>query len=130
MRRVVLDSSTLISAFLTPRGTCAEVLLRAKDGYQLFLSDEIVAETTSSLLLDEKSQQKYGYGYHEVEEYALSLLAGAMKVGELPQTCMVPVDQKDDIIIATALVAQAQFVVTGDRKHLLSMNEYQGIAII
>ena len=130
MPKVVLDSSTLISAFLTPQGTCAEVLRRAQGHYELCLSDEIMAETASSLLHDEKSQARYGYEREEVEKFILALDAAATIVSELPQERMVPNDPKDDIIIGTALRAEAQFVITGDRNHLLVLGEYQDIAII
>lgn len=130
MPKVVLDSSILISAFFTPHGTCAEVLRRAPEHYHLYLSDEIIAETTSSLLYDEKSMARYGYGREEVEEFVVSLDQVATMVTDLPQERIVPKDPKDDIIIATALKAQAHYVVTGDRVHLIAMGEYRGIGII
>jgi predicted nucleic acid-binding protein len=39
-------------------------------------------------------------------------------------------DPKDDPIIATALVAKADYLVTGDRAHLLPIREYQSIRIV
>ncbi len=38
-------------------------------------------------------------------------------------------DPDDDVVIGTALAAQAQWVVTGD-KPLLSVSEYQGVRIV
>ena len=39
-------------------------------------------------------------------------------------------DADDDHVIAAAVAAQAQLIVTGDRKHLLPIGSHQGIAII
>ena len=36
-------------------------------------------------------------------------------VGDLPQLRVVPSDPSDDVIVATALKAGAQYLVTGDR---------------
>jgi uncharacterized protein len=42
---------------------------------------------------------------------------------------VVPLDPKDDVIVATAIRAQAEYLVTGDR-HLLSLGSYRGIQIV
>jgi predicted nucleic acid-binding protein len=39
-------------------------------------------------------------------------------------------DADDDHVIAAAVAARAQFIVTGDRKHLLPIGSHQGIAIV
>ena len=50
---------------------------------------------------------------------------------ELPDlTGAVPLDPKDDVILATAVAAKADHLVTGDRKHLLPLGVYQGIGIV
>ncbi len=41
-----------------------------------------------------------------------------------------PNDPKDDMIIATAVAAAADCLVSVDGKHLLEKKEYQGIPII
>ncbi len=43
---------------------------------------------------------------------------------------MVQNDPKDNMVVATAVAAKADYLVTGDRAHLLPMKEYQGILII
>ena len=39
-------------------------------------------------------------------------------------------DPKDNPILASAISAQAQYVVSGDKKHMLSLGVVQGIPII
>jgi predicted nucleic acid-binding protein len=48
----------------------------------------------------------------------------------VPDIRVVAADPKDDPIIATAVAAKADCVVTGDRAHLLPIGEYEGIKII
>jgi predicted nucleic acid-binding protein len=42
----------------------------------------------------------------------------------------VPNDPDDDHVLACALAAQANLIVTGDRKHLLPLGRYEGIDIV
>jgi predicted nucleic acid-binding protein len=39
-------------------------------------------------------------------------------------------DAGDDHVIAAAVAARAELIVTGDRKHLLPIGSHQGIAIV
>jgi putative PIN family toxin of toxin-antitoxin system len=132
MARAVLDSSALVSAFLTPRGTCSQLLRAARRGaFVCCLSREILAETVGTLLEKrERLARTYGYDEQRVARYARDLLATSEQVGELPNIKAVPLDPKDNMIVATAVAAKAEYLVTGDRKHLLSLGEYQGIRIV
>ena len=40
-----------------------------------------------------------------------------------------PLDPKDDMVVATAVVARADYLVSGDR-HLLSLGQYEGTRIL
>ena len=51
-------------------------------------------------------------------------------IADLPAVRAVPDDPKDDPIIATAVAAKADYLVTGDRAHLLPIGQYEGIRIV
>ena len=132
MLRAVLDSSVLISAFLTPRGTCAE-LLRAggRGAFVLYLSPELLADMASPLLRERKLQARYNYDQARVAMFRRHLAALAQSVTDLPELSgAVPLDPKDDVIIATAVKARADYLVTGDCRHLLALGEYEGIRVV
>jgi putative PIN family toxin of toxin-antitoxin system len=131
MPRAVLDSSVLISTFLTPRGVTADVL-RAADGgaYIPCLSAAILEETASALLRNAKLAAPYRYTPAEVQEFCDDLAASVEMVANLPDLRAVPGDPKDDMVVATAVAAHAEFLVTGDRRHLRSLGSYQGIRIV
>ena len=131
MLKAVLDSSALISAFLTPQGISGQLLDAAERGvFVLCLSHEIIAETADKLLSKTKLQASYGYGAEQVEMFCDGLAATAQIVTDLPRGRFVPRDPKDDVIVATAIAAQASYLVTGDRKHLLELGECQGVRIV
>ncbi len=132
MTRAVLDSSVLISAFLTPRGTSAHVLRAARRGaFVLCLSREILEETRSSLVeKTERIRRYYRYPDERIARYLRSLTVMAQPVGKLPALHVVPLDPKDNMVVATAVAARADYLVTGDKRHLLPLGEYEGIKII
>jgi predicted nucleic acid-binding protein len=65
----VLDSTVLISAFLTPSGVADAVLQGAiENRFTCSLFEDIVAETTRRLL-SPRLQQRYGYDPADVEAF-------------------------------------------------------------
>ena len=131
MPRAVLDTSVLISAFLTPPGVCGRLLDAAEVGdFVLCLSAEILAETAGVLVRSRKLQGHYRFDPAAVEVFCDGLAASAEMIADLPKLAAVPDDPKDDMVVASALAAKAEFLVTGDRRHLLVLGSYQGIRIV
>src|SRR4051794_16164193 len=132
MHRAVFDSSVLISAFLTPNGPSGQLIDAAERGdFVLCLSRAILAETAATLIGKAKLQARYGYSLDAVHQFSDSLIAATHLVGNLPDLAgAVPNDPKDDPIIATAVAAGADYLVTGDRAHLLPIGAYRGVRII
>jgi uncharacterized protein len=132
MARAVLDSSVLVSALITPHGTPGAVLAAAKRGaFTLCLSPAILSEVLDVLTRNPKLQERYGYDDAAAARYCAGLRAMAQVENDLPAVAgAVPLDPKDDVIIATAIAARADYLVTGDRRHLLTLGEYDGIRIV
>ena len=62
---------------------------------------------------------------------ALADLLGFMRLVEIPGVLQaVAADPDDNKVIECAVVAGATHIVTGDRRHLLPIGSYQGIAIL
>src|SRR4051812_35191970 len=119
MLRAVLDSSVLISAFITPQGTSGKLLDAAERGvFDLYLSREILTETAGKLIGKTKLQARYGYTRDTVMLFCDGLAASATLVTDLPDLSgAVPNDPKDDVIVASAVAAKADYLVAGDRRH-------------
>lgn len=131
MPRAVLDSSVLVSAFLTPHGSVVRLLRDpVRSRYELCLSDAILTETAEVLLAKSKLRSYAAYADDDVREYIRWLLTQAEMVPDAPAPRVVPNDPKDDPIVAAAVSAKADYLVTGDRAHLLPLGEYQGTRIL
>jgi len=101
--------------------------------------DGVVVELFSSPELLEELRQTLGYPKFAVRlEHAgasvQSLLESYQNIVSLviPKTVprIVMNDTDDDHVIAAALAARVEFIVSGDRRHLLPLGSYQGIGIV
>src|SRR5437660_9056740 len=102
MPRAVLDSSVLVSAFLTPHGSIVRLLRDpARSRYQLCLSEYILTETAETLLFKSRLREYAGYADIDVRDFIRWLLTQAEMIANLPDLRVVAGDPKDDPIIAT-----------------------------
>ena len=80
----VLDSTILISAFLTPGGVADAVLQSAMENrFTCYLCEEIIEETTRRLHAP-RLQQRYGYDPADVTVFGTGLRASFDIVTALP----------------------------------------------
>lgn len=116
-----------ISGFLTPEGTAGKVLEQAEAGaFTLCLASEIIDELRGRLLHRRKIRRSYRYSDAGVHRYCSDLETIARLIAGLPDVRVVTKDPNDDMVIACALAARADYVVTRD-KDLLSLGAHQGV---
>jgi len=131
--RAVVDTNVVVSGILSPGGRPAAVLRAAGVSFQLVWTPAIVAECLRVLAYPRIAKVLAPKRRHE---YARQVVAG-LAVGAdmvpaemLPKLRAVKADPDDDLFLATALAGGAQILVSGDRRHLLSLHEYAGVRII
>jgi len=120
--KVVFDTNVWISALFFG-GTPKEAIDLALKRCQIFCSVAILQELREVLAEDFDLSQK---GIEELTESILSLVQILPIVGSLKNILS---DPEDHPILETALVAGADYLVTGDR-HLLILKKFQNIKII
>ena len=132
MTIIVLDTNVLISALLSPRSTSAQILKLVLEGeLNLAVSRDILEEIYRVLRYPKliKLMKKNGVTAKEVDSFIERLCAIAI---ETPGECtpgVIQEDPSDNIILACAEEAEADFIISGDR-HLTNLKEYQGITIL
>ncbi len=130
MLKAVLDTSILVSAFLKHEGINAKIFLGAKDQYHLYLSEDILEETSLVLLRYERIRKKYHYSDDEALDYLTNLQVVAKEILEkLPRARVIEKDPKDDPVIACAVKTKVDYIVSKD-DHLKDLKEYRGIKIV
>lgn len=130
MLNAVADSTVLVSAFLSKGGVSAVLLRRAADGaFQLSLSRAIVSETETVLLERERIRRRYPYTNEDVAEFCQLLQRSFSILTDLPPLTGVVRDPNDDMVVATAVRAQATHLITRDLD-LLSLQTYEHITML
>lgn len=122
--RAVLDTNVLIAAFLT-EGLCSRLLIRArKQAFNLVLCNDIIREFEGILIKKFKLTSTYISEISAIVSEAASEILN--KLNHIPNICR---DPNDDMIIACAIDATADYIVTGD-EDLLILKKYKDIIII
>ena len=130
MPRIVSDSTVLVSAFLAPQGAAAAVLAQVRAGrIALAVSDAILAETARVLLTSPHIRQRYHYPDTAVQEFCDGLTQVGEVMTDVPSLSGVCRDPNDDMVLACALAAAVEYLVTRD-KDLLVLGQYEGITIV
>ena len=126
--RLVLDTNVVLSAMLW-NGTPFRLLQLAVEGEaQLFTSPVLAAELREILARPHLAAKLLEKGTTADAVTAL-YLGFARAVSPLSVPRVVPDDADDDHVIACAVAAKADVIVSGD-KHLLKLREYQGIRMV
>lgn len=124
--RIVIDTNDFISALI---GKKHREKLRAvldNTSIELFADENLLTELAEVAYRD-KFQK-----YVTLEEIALYLAAIKARL-----TILVPItsvtdspDPDDNYLLSLAIDAQADYLITGDKNHLLALSPYRGIGII
>lgn len=132
MPDVVIDSTILVSAFLTATsGGASHELLRfaAEGAFTLHLSPAIVRETEDVLLTRKHLRDRYRYDDEDVREFIAGLQVLAEVTAEITDVRRVVRDPNDDIVIACAIAVDADYIVTRD-KDLPDLQRHDDITIV
>ena len=122
--RVVLDTNVMVSALLFG-GYPERVFLAGLRGeIQLLTSRALLRE------LERVLTEKFKLGVRLVKD-AMDLLKTLAEIVETTSRLKVIADPDDDNrVLECAVDGNAEFIVTGDTKHILPLKEYKGILIL
>jgi putative PIN family toxin of toxin-antitoxin system len=129
--RVLLDTNIFVSYLLAPgRSSPISQIVRAGylGAFTLILPQELLAEL--ALEIGRKSYLAHRISPEELEELVATLLAVAEPAPRIEEEIpAVTRDPKDDYLLAYAVVAQADYLVAGDRD-LLVLRQVEQLNIV
>jgi putative PIN family toxin of toxin-antitoxin system len=125
--RLVIDTNILISALLAETSLPAHLMVLWREGrFDLLTSpgqlDELMRVTRYPKIRERLVPALAGRLINELRDVAVS-------VGNLPAV-NVSSDPHDDYLLAIATAGAADFLVTGDKRDLLTLRLYEGTKII
>jgi putative PIN family toxin of toxin-antitoxin system len=120
--KIFLDTNVLASAAAT-RGLCADVLRLVFASHQLFISEQVLKELRTVLKL------KFGVSQDLIDDF-IWLLQQDTVLTEPAHVPGIELQDKDDLsILAAAIAAGAEVLVTGD-KELLHLGHIEELEIL
>ena len=121
---VVYDTNVLISGMIWGGVPYRSIELAQENKVKGLICDEILDEFEDKLMI------KLGIPSARTSVLKIRLL-GFLQTVEIPNRLKgITTDPDDDMIIECAVVGGATHIVTGDQKHLLPLENYQGILIV
>ena len=122
--RVVADTNVYVSAIVFG-GTCESILALARAGViDLYTAPTILRELKTVL------SQTFEWTDSQVQEALAEVNALTIPVRPSTKLSGIVVHDEDHRILECALAADADFLVTGDKKHLQPLKTFRGIRIV
>lgn len=124
MRRIVIDANVWVSAILNPTSIPDQVieLVRSRE-MESILSQPLIDQVIRTLTRLRVSDARIGT--------AISDLIGISTLVTPDQVLtVITTKESDNRVLECAVAGGADVIVTGDRKHLLRLGNYDGIPII
>ena len=122
--RVVLDTNVIVSGLNFPGNERLVLELALRGRFQLCLSPFILEEVAGVL------ERKFGWSEERSSQVLSALRNAAHIIDPQRHPDVVQCGHPDNRILACVVDANAQYLVTGDRRHLLPLGEHHGALIL
>lgn len=122
--KVVIDTNVFVSG-LTFKGKPRRVLdLIWKGEIEVCVSSFILKE------LKETLEKDFAWERERIEETIERIKRGTLQVQPKIKISVIKEKESDNRILECGVEGKAQYIISGDKRHLLPLKEYQGIKII
>jgi putative PIN family toxin of toxin-antitoxin system len=125
LRKICLDTNVFISALLFPGGAPEEIIFLVKQGVlELTTSEDILAETSRVLT------QKFSILPRVSAGIIKTLREISICVTPSEKISIIKADPPDNRILECAVEGEVDFIISGDKHHLLKLGKFRGIPIL
>ena len=127
MIKVVLDTSVFIAALLSKSQTSAPLLVInswREQHFTLVMAPQLLRELVVKLIRKQVPQA-------DIEDLVALIAEAALQIsGAYEATRLDDIDPDDNMFLAAAYEAKADYLVSLDRQHLLPLKHYHGTQIL
>ena len=128
MTRTVPDTNIVVSGLLW-RGNPRRILDAARDGIIKLYTSSVLLEELEDVLSREKFVRRLATANVTVQDLVSGFSALATVIEAEPIESVILVDPDDDAVLACAISADAEVIVSGD-SDLLDLKEHKAIRIL
>ena len=122
--RVVLDTNVIVSALNFPGNERLVLELALRGRFEFYLSLFILEEVAGVLV------RKFGWDEERTAQ-AMGVIENAATIIDPPRLDeLIEGGHADNRVLECAVAASADYLITGDRRHLLPIGERQGTWIV
>jgi uncharacterized protein len=127
--RLVVDSNVFVSSLISPTGVPSRILEYVRQGKAVHLVSDPIIEEYLRVLNYPRIRKFKKITDASIVEIAAYLIYETERV-ELVSSLGLSDDPDDEMFLSTAVDGRATLIVTGDKAHLLSIGEVDGIPIV
>ncbi len=122
--KVVLDTNVYISAILFGRKP-EEIRKLSQEGkIELLVSEAIIAEVAEVL------RRKFDWESWQISQIINEIRETTTLVIPNQTLSVIKKDEGDNRVLECVVEGKAQYIISGDKSHLLPLKEYQGIKVL
>ena len=123
--RVVVDTNILLSGLMLPNSIPGRIVQAWRDNrFELVLS-QFQLDEIGRVLAYPKIQKRLKWDQAEITHFLQQLFLRSVYLGDIITVAEVPADANDNLILSAYLLAEAEYLVTGDRGILALREQYQ-----
>lgn len=123
--RVVIDTNIYLSGLIFPGSYSEQVLNLARMGQiEVFCSDFILSELKKNLIV------KFQYSESQAGLFIDEILKFTQIVIPTSKVTVISNKIEDNKILECAISSKAEYLITGDKKHLLPLKSFQSVKIL
>ncbi len=126
--RAVLDTTIIVSGLINQRGLPGQIITALHAGQFEMITSPRINEEILEVLNRPRIRNRYHVG-DRIFDIGVLLYTQATLV-EPKSRLKISRDPKDNKFLEAAIQGKAAFLVTGDKKDLLSLGDYKGIRIL
>ena len=122
--RVVPDTNVVVSGLNFPGNERLVLELALRGRFELYLSPFILEEVAGVL------GRKFGWDEDRVAEACRTFEKAGTVIEPRRLPDVIEANEADNRILECATEASADYLITGDRRHLLPLEEHQGVTML
>jgi putative PIN family toxin of toxin-antitoxin system len=124
MYKIVLDTNIFISAILFDGKPEAIIKLCQERRIEIIISEAIISEISDVL------GRKFYWEEWKIERVISDIMEFTKVITTRKSVSLIKGDPSDNRILECAFEGNAQYIISGDKKHLLPLKEFCGIEIL
>ncbi len=122
--RVVLDTNVIVSGLNFPGNERHVLELALRGRFEFYLSPFILEEVSGVLT------RKFGWSEERSSQAVRTLQAAATVIEPQRRPPVIHSSQADNRVLECAVEVSADYLVTGNRRHLLPLQEHSAVRIL